>query len=47
MIRDSIPDARLAVIEQAAHLANVEQPEAVKQAILNHLDPMIEQRSDG
>ena len=47
LIRDSIPDARLAVIEQAAHLANVEQPEAVKQAILNHLDPMIEQRSDG
>lgn len=45
-LRDSIPDARLVVIEQAAHLANVEQPEAVKQEILAHLDPMIEQRSD-
>jgi 3-oxoadipate enol-lactonase len=37
-IRDSIPEARLVVIEGAAHLANVEQPEAVTQAILDHLD---------
>lgn len=46
LIRDSIPDARLVVIEQAAHLANVEQPEAVTREILDHLDPMIERRSD-
>jgi 3-oxoadipate enol-lactonase len=37
-IRDSIPEARLVVIEGAAHLANVEQPEAVTQAILYHLE---------
>jgi 3-oxoadipate enol-lactonase len=37
-IRDSIPEARLVVIEGAAHLANVEQPEAVTQAILDHLE---------
>lgn len=45
-IHGSIPDARLVVVEQAAHLANVEQPEAVKRAILDHLDPAIEERSD-
>jgi 3-oxoadipate enol-lactonase len=37
-IRDSIPEARLVVIEGAAHLANVEQSEAVTQAILDHLE---------
>ena len=37
-IRDSIPDARLVVIEGAAHLANVEQPETVTREILNHLE---------
>ncbi len=41
LMRDSIPDARLVVIEQAAHLANVEQPEAVTQAILDHLKPVV------
>lgn len=40
LIRDSIPDARLLVVEQAAHLANVEQPEAVTQAVLEHLEPV-------
>jgi 3-oxoadipate enol-lactonase len=35
---DSIPDARLVVIEGAAHLANVEQPEAVTREILDHLE---------
>jgi 3-oxoadipate enol-lactonase len=37
LLRDSIPEARLEVIPQAAHLANVEQPEAVATAILDHL----------
>lgn len=45
IIRDSIPGARLVVIEEAAHLANVEQPGAVTRAILDHLDPVIEQES--
>ena len=45
LIRDSIPDARLEVVQQAAHLANVEQPEAVTQAILDHLAPVTETRS--
>jgi len=39
-IRDSIPEARLVVIE-AAHLANIEQPEAVTQEILEHLEPIV------
>jgi len=39
-IRDSIPGARLSVIENAAHLANIEQPEAVTQEILDHLEPV-------
>jgi 3-oxoadipate enol-lactonase/4-carboxymuconolactone decarboxylase len=37
-IRDSIPGAQLVVIPQAAHLANVEQPEAVTRAVLDHLE---------
>ncbi len=45
-IRDSIPDARLAVMEQAAHLANVEQPEAVTREILAHLTPVLERWSE-
>jgi 3-oxoadipate enol-lactonase len=36
-IHDSIPESRLAVVE-AAHLANVEQPEAVTREILEHLE---------
>ena len=39
-IRDTIPGARLAVIENAAHLANIEQPEAVTREILDHLEPV-------
>ena len=38
LICDAIPHARLVVIEQAAHLANVEQPEALTEALLYHLD---------
>ena len=40
-IRDSIPGARLTVVENAAHLANIEQPEAVTREILDHLGPVI------
>jgi 3-oxoadipate enol-lactonase len=36
-IRDGIPGARLVVIPQAAHLANVEQPEDFTRAMLDHL----------
>ena len=39
-IRDSIPEARLVVIE-AAHLANIERPEAVTREILEHLEPAV------
>jgi len=42
-IRDSIPEARLVVIE-AAHLANIEQPEAVTREILEHLEPVARDR---
>jgi 3-oxoadipate enol-lactonase len=40
-IRDSITDAGIEVIPDAAHLANVEQPEAVTQTILDHLRPVV------
>src|ERR687893_1878891 len=39
-IRDAIPDARLMVVPQAAHLGNVEQPEAFTRAIFDHLAPV-------
>ena len=39
-IRDSISGASLAVIENAAHLANIEQPEVVTREILDHLEPV-------
>ena len=45
LIRDSIPDARLVVVEQAAHLANVEQPVAVTRAVLEHLEPVAKGRA--
>lgn len=38
-IADGIPGARLLVLPQAAHLANVEQATAVDAALLAHLDP--------
>ena len=43
LIRDSISGARLEVIPQAAHIANVEQPEAVTRAILDHLGPVVDE----
>lgn len=36
-IQDEIPIARLVVLDRAAHLANVEQPEDFIQAMLDHL----------
>ncbi len=38
-IVDAVPGARLLVLPQAAHLANVEQSMAVDAALLAHLDP--------
>jgi len=35
---DGIPGARLTVIPEAAHLANVEQPEAFDDAVIGHLE---------
>ena len=37
VIAEGIPDARLSVVEDAAHLAIVEQPEEVTRLVLNHL----------
>ena len=45
LIRDSIPDARLVIVEQASHLANVEQPEAITHAVLEHLEPVAKGRT--
>ncbi|WP_329464439.1 bifunctional 3-oxoadipate enol-lactonase/4-carboxymuconolactone decarboxylase PcaDC [Streptomyces sp. NBC_01431] len=36
-LADGIPDAQLVELPRAAHLANVEQPEAVRDALLGHL----------
>lgn len=43
-IRDSISGARLEVVPQSAHLANVEQPEAVTREILAHMQPALKER---
>jgi pimeloyl-ACP methyl ester carboxylesterase len=37
LIADGIPGARLLVLPEAAHLANVEQAEAFNSAVLEHL----------
>lgn len=37
LLAGRIPDARLVVLERAAHLANVERPEAFTAAVLEHL----------
>jgi 3-oxoadipate enol-lactonase len=37
-IAKHIPDAALVVIPDAAHLANLERPDAVNAALLEHLD---------
>ncbi len=47
LICDSIPDARLLAIEEAAHLANVEQPEEVTRAVLEHLEAAAGRRNAG
>jgi 3-oxoadipate enol-lactonase/4-carboxymuconolactone decarboxylase len=39
VIRSAIPGARLVVLPDAAHLANVEQPAAFNRAIVAHLTP--------
>lgn len=38
-ISGKIAGSRFLVVEPAAHLANIEQPETVNRAILDHLDP--------
>lgn len=43
LIRDSIPGAGFEVVPDASHLANIERPEAVTRAILDHLAPVIRQ----
>ena len=43
LLQNYIPDSRLEVVSQAAHLANVEQPEALTHAVLEHLDPILEE----
>jgi pimeloyl-ACP methyl ester carboxylesterase len=37
VIAEGIPGARLVVVPAAAHLVNVEQPEAFNRAVLAHL----------
>jgi pimeloyl-ACP methyl ester carboxylesterase len=37
LIAGAIPDSRVAVVERAAHLASVEQPDAASTLILEHL----------
>ncbi|MBQ0902061.1 3-oxoadipate enol-lactonase [Micromonospora sp. U21] len=40
-IVERIPGARLAVLEQAAHLANVEQPEQVSRLLSEHFEQVV------
>ena len=44
LLRDSIPDARLLVVEGTAHLPNVERPEKITRAVLAHLGTVSEGR---
>ena len=44
LIADAIPDAGFELVDDAAHLANVEQPEAVGAVIARHLNPTDEER---
>ena len=37
-IAEAIPGARLAIVDGAAHLANVEQPETVNDLLARHLE---------
>lgn len=37
-IVEAVPDARLEIVPEASHIANVEQPEKVTRLILNHLE---------
>lgn len=37
LLADGIPDARLAVLESAAHLANAERPDAFSRLVADHL----------
>ncbi len=46
LVRDSITDSHLLVVEEAAHLANVEQSESIIRSILGHLTPITETRRD-
>ena len=46
LVHSSISKARLVIIDRAAHLANVEQPEALTRAVLDHLDPLAEGRTE-
>jgi len=39
-IADSVPSGRLVVLPVAAHLANVEQPDAVNELLLSHLSQL-------
>jgi 3-oxoadipate enol-lactonase len=40
LLAERIPDAKLVVLPRAAHLANVEQPEAFSRAVNEHLAPV-------
>ena len=42
LLQNSISDSRLEVVSPAAHLANVEQSETLKRAVLKHLNPILE-----
>ena len=41
VIRDGVQNARLTVVERAAHIANVERPDEVTGEILDHLQPVL------
>jgi pimeloyl-ACP methyl ester carboxylesterase len=43
LIRDSIPGADFEVVPDASHLANIERPEVITRAILEHLEPVVRQ----
>jgi pimeloyl-ACP methyl ester carboxylesterase len=40
LLRDCIPGSEMTVLPDAAHLANIEQPEAVTPLLVDHLGPV-------
>jgi len=46
-ITEAIADSRMVIVERAAHLANVEQPQRITELILAHLGARADAHREG